>query len=139
MTVPALYRPGRAEAGRVALLLALAAAGWALTDERMSGMAAGPGSELGDVGCFSISWLLMMAAMMLPAITPMAVAYSRRSTPGGATAAFAAGYLVTWVAAGLLGDATVLSRGRISAAGVGAPSAGRRQGAGGELSVGRLA
>jgi predicted metal-binding membrane protein len=107
MTVPALYRPGLAEAGLVALLLALAAAGWVLTDERTGGMAAGPGTELGDVGWFTVSWLLMMAAMMLPTITPMVVAYSRHSAPGGGTAAFAAGYLVTWVAAGLLGYAVV--------------------------------
>jgi predicted metal-binding membrane protein len=107
MTVPALYRPGRAELGRAALLLALAAASWVVTDERMSGMDAGPGSEFGDVGWFTISWLLMMAAMMLPAITPMVVAYSHRCASGGATAAFAAGYLVTWVAAGLLGYAAI--------------------------------
>jgi len=87
--------------------LGLAAAAWVLTGQRMSGMAAGPGSELGDVGWFTVSWLLMMAAMMLPAITPMLVAYSRRSPPGGATAGFAAGYLITWVAAGLLGYAAI--------------------------------
>jgi len=107
MTAQALYRAGRAEAGLIALLLALAAAGWILTGERMTGMDAGPGSELGAVGWFTISWLLMMAAMMLPSITPMVVAYSRRSAAGGATAAFAAGYLATWVAAGLLGYAAI--------------------------------
>ena len=107
MTAHALSRPGWAEAGLVALLLALAAAGWVLTEERMAGMDAGPGSELGAVGWFTISWLLMMAAMMLPSITPMVVVYSRRSAAGGATAVFAGGYLLTWVTAGLLGYAAI--------------------------------
>jgi predicted metal-binding membrane protein len=107
MMAPALYRPVRGTAGLVALLLGLAAAGWGVTRERMTGMDAGPGSELGDVGWFAISWLLMMAAMMLPAITPMVVAHSRRSASVAATAAFAAGYLVAWVVAGLLGYAVV--------------------------------
>jgi predicted metal-binding membrane protein len=107
MTAATIQRPGRAEAGLVALLLGLAAAGWALTDARMGGMAAGPGTGLGDVGWFAVSWSLMMAAMMLPAITPMVVAYSHRSAAGGATVAFVAGYLATWVATGLLGYAAI--------------------------------
>src|SRR3954454_3707881 len=84
------------------LLLAPAAAGWALTAARMDGMAAGPGSDLGSAGWFAVSWLLMTAAMMLPAITPMVLAHSRRFSSGRATAARAVGYLVTWVAAGLV-------------------------------------
>ena len=107
LTAAAQHRPRPADPGRVALLLAPAAAAWVLTAARMDGMAAGPGSELGDVGWFTVSWLLMMAAMMLPAVTPMVVAYSRRSTLGGATAAFAGGYLLTWAAAGLFGYAAV--------------------------------
>jgi predicted metal-binding membrane protein len=105
MTAAALHGPSRAEVGLVAL--ALAAAAWVLTDERMGGMAAGPSSELGAVGWFTVSWVLMMAAMMLPVITPMLVAYSSRIPPGGATPAFAAGYLMTWVVAGLLGYAAI--------------------------------
>jgi hypothetical protein len=34
----------------VMLLLALAGVAWALTDRRMGGMDAGPGSELGELG-----------------------------------------------------------------------------------------
>ena len=107
MTAEALGRSRRSEAGVVALLLGLAAAGWVLSDARMGDMAAGPGGELGGVGWFTVSWGSMMAAMMLPAITPMVVAYSRRHTLGGATAAFAAGYLVTWVVVGLLAYAVI--------------------------------
>jgi predicted metal-binding membrane protein len=102
-----LHGLDRAEAGLVGRMLALAAGAWILTDRRMGGMAAGPGTELGDVGWFAVSWLLMMAAMMLPAISPLVVAYGRRSAPTGGAAAFAAGYLATWLAAGLLGYAAI--------------------------------
>ncbi len=107
VTAATLHGLDRADAGLVALLLALASAAWVLTDQRMGGMAAAPGTELGGVGWFTVSWLLMMAAMMLPAVTPMVVAYGRRSAPAGGTAAFAAGYLATWLTAGLLGYAAI--------------------------------
>jgi predicted metal-binding membrane protein len=103
----ALHGLDPAEAGLVALLLALATAAWVLTDRRMGGMASGPGGELGTVGWFGVSWLLMMVAMMLPAIAPMVVAYARRPAPAGGAATFAAGYLATWLAAGLLGYAAI--------------------------------
>ena len=54
------------EAGPVALLFAVNAAAWALSAERMAGMDAGPGADLGDLGWFAVSWLVMMAAMTLP-------------------------------------------------------------------------
>ncbi|HEX3279365.1 MAG TPA: DUF2182 domain-containing protein [Thermoleophilaceae bacterium] len=75
------------------ILLVLAAGAWVLTGDRMAGMDAGPGTELGALGWFSVSWLLMMAAMMLPSVVPAA----RRSvTP------FVAGYLAAWTLAGLV-------------------------------------
>ena len=87
------------QAGLVALLLALAGASWALTDERMGGMDAGPGSELGGLGWFAVTWLAMMAAMMLPACSPNGGALARgqgrgRSGWGSSTASSA------WAAAG---------------------------------------
>ena len=45
---------------------------------------------------FLVGWTLMMAAMMLPSIVPLAALL-----PGGQTA-LAAGYLSTWVATGLV-------------------------------------
>jgi predicted metal-binding membrane protein len=100
-------RRGSAQARVVVLLLALAVAAWVLTDRRMSGMDAGPGTELGGVGWFAVSWALMMAAMMLPAVAPMVAAFRRRAAGAGASAAFAAGYLAAWLAAGLLGYALI--------------------------------
>jgi predicted metal-binding membrane protein len=91
----------------VAPLLVLAAVAWALTDRRMGGMDAGPGSELGGLGWFAVTWALMMAAMMLPAVAPTVAAYRRRAAARGATPAFAAGYMVAWLTAGLLAYALV--------------------------------
>jgi predicted metal-binding membrane protein len=111
MTAAALRRTptpgGLVQARVVVLLLALAGAAWALTDRRMGGMDAGPGSELGELGWFAVTWPLMMAAMMLPAVSPTVAAYRRRAAWPGATPAFAAGYLVAWLTAGLLGYALI--------------------------------
>jgi predicted metal-binding membrane protein len=96
-----------------ALLLALAAGCWAITAERMRGMDMGPGTDLGGFGWFAVVWATMMAAMMLPSLVPMALAYARASRDGSApapvvgTALFAAGYLLTWVGAGVLAYALV--------------------------------
>ena len=107
MTAAAPRRSRLSAAAPVALLLAVAAAAWVISVERMAGMDAGPGGELGDLGWFAVTWLVMMAAMMLPAATPMVAAYGRRATSAGATAAFAAGYLAAWVAAGVVAYAAI--------------------------------
>jgi predicted metal-binding membrane protein len=66
------------------------------------------------------TWVVMMAAMMLPAVTPMVLAYreiqnERRghgaNTNAGDAALLLAGYLAIWAAAGLLGYA-LLKAGR---------------------------
>jgi predicted metal-binding membrane protein len=89
----------------IASLLAVAAVGWALTGERMDGMDQGPGTELGDLGWFTVSWVLMMAAMMLPSLPPAALPHTRAQF--GAVPAFVMGYLGAWTAAGLAGYAIV--------------------------------
>src|SRR5947209_17947755 len=68
----------------------------------MGGMDAGPGADLGSLGWFAASWVVMMAAMMLPALAPMVVAYERRAGRADSVATFAAGYFAAWLAAGLL-------------------------------------
>src|SRR5438093_923316 len=96
--------------GLIALLLALAAVGWAVTGDRMAGMDAGPGTDPGALGFYVGVWVVMMAAMMFPSISPMVLVYSelhraRRArgqmAPAGAIGLFVAGYLVTWTLAGL--------------------------------------
>ena len=100
------------EAALVAFLLLLAASAWALTDDRMSGMDAGPGTELGGLGWFIGVWVTMMAAMMLPSVAPVALASARigaqhREQRAAAPAQFVLGYLAAWTAGGLLGYAIV--------------------------------
>jgi predicted metal-binding membrane protein len=97
-------------------LLLLAAVAWAMTGDRMDGMDAGPGTDLGGLGFWVTAWVVMMAAMMFPSIAPMVVMYARieegkrdqgKPTEAGATAVFVGGYLLTWAAAGLIGYAII--------------------------------
>jgi predicted metal-binding membrane protein len=85
----------------IASLFAVAAVGWALTGYRMDGMDHGPGTELGGPGWFLVSWVVMMAAMMLPSLAPAALSHTRARF--GALPAFVVGYLGAWTAAGLAG------------------------------------
>jgi predicted metal-binding membrane protein len=107
VTVVALGRPRSGERRLTVVVLAAAAAAWVLTANRMAGMDAGPGTEPGSVGWFGVSWLVMMAAMMLPAAAPMLAAYARRAARADATGAFAGAYLLTWLAAGLVSYAAI--------------------------------
>jgi predicted metal-binding membrane protein len=91
-----------------ALLLAAALATWILAIERMRGMDAGPGTDMGAFGWFLGIWVTMMAAMMLPSAAPMVLLFDRvsgeRARRGGdplPTWIFVAGYLATWTAYGL--------------------------------------
>jgi predicted metal-binding membrane protein len=88
----------------VALLFALAAIAWWSTAERMRGMDAGPGTDLGTLGWFVGVWVVMMAAMMFPSVSPTVALYSRMAKTRAPLAplVFAAGYLLTWAAAGVL-------------------------------------
>jgi predicted metal-binding membrane protein len=104
--------PGGVELGLIGALLALAAVGWAVTEERMGGMDGGPATDLGALGFWITAWVAMMAAMMLPAISPVVITFARLQRGErargdriayGAMALFVAGYLVVWVAAGLVG------------------------------------
>jgi predicted metal-binding membrane protein len=94
----------RTRLGLVVLLFALAAVAWWSTVDRMRGMDAGPGADLGTLGWFVGAWVVMMAAMMFPSVAPTAALYSRmtRSRSPVAPLAFAGGYLLTWTAAGLV-------------------------------------
>jgi predicted metal-binding membrane protein len=99
------------EAGLIAVLLVLAAASWIFTATQLNGMDMGSWTDPGPLGFFTITWVVMLAAMMFPSVAPMVVAYHRiqrhrretgRYAPAGSTAVFVAGYLVAWTAFGLV-------------------------------------
>lgn len=103
---------GRPQAALVGALFVVAALAWWDTERRMGGMPSYPGADLGRIGAFTASWIVMMAAMMFPSVAPTVIAYdrlrsSRRARGAGGpgfegSALFVAGYLVTWTAAGFL-------------------------------------
>jgi predicted metal-binding membrane protein len=96
--------------GLLAGLFLLAIVGWAVTDERMQGMDAGPGTELGTFGFYITVWVVMMAAMMFPSIWPMVLMFARiqegkrekgQEVARGVMVLFVCGYLITWATLGL--------------------------------------
>jgi predicted metal-binding membrane protein len=93
----------RARLGLVMLLVALAAAAWWATADRMAGMDAGPGTDLGALGWFLGVWVVMMAAMMFPSLAPTTALYARMTRRRGVDRAllFTSGYLLVWGTAGL--------------------------------------
>ena len=89
-------------------LLAAALVAWIIVLERMRGMDAGPGTDLGAFGWYVGIWVTMMAAMMLPSVAPMVLVFARISRERAArgrevvpTWLFLAGYLATWTAYGV--------------------------------------
>jgi predicted metal-binding membrane protein len=98
------FAAARARLGLVALLFVLAGVAWWFTVDRMQGMDEGPGTDLGTLGWFLGVWVVMMAAMMLPSVSPTVALYSRmtRRRAPLAPLVFASGYLLTWSGAGVL-------------------------------------
>jgi predicted metal-binding membrane protein len=94
----------RARLGLVALLFGLAGVAWWSTVDRMAGMNAGPGTDLGALGWFLGVWVVMMAAMMFPSLAPTAALYARMTRRGGPVRPllFAVSYLLVWGVAGLV-------------------------------------
>jgi predicted metal-binding membrane protein len=90
------------------LLLGAALVTWIVTVDRMRGMDAGPGTDLGGLGWFLGIWVTMMAAMMFPSAAPMVLLFDRvsseREKRGQSfvpTWIFALTYLAIWTLFGL--------------------------------------
>jgi predicted metal-binding membrane protein len=83
-----------------AALLGVSLLAWIVTVQRMRGMDAGPGTDLGGLGWYLGIWVTMSAAMMLPSAAPMVLAYSSFSR-SRRSATFVAGYLAAWTLFGL--------------------------------------
>ena len=98
------FSAARARLGLVALLFAVAAVGWWWTGDQMRGMDNGPWTSLGSFGWFLGVWVVMMAAMMFPSVSPTVALYSRMTKQRSPLSPllFASGYLLTWAAAGVV-------------------------------------
>lgn len=105
-----------------AALFVVAALAWALTLQSAAGMPASPGTMGLGVAGFLLLWTLMMAAMMLPSVSPVVSLYMytlRRNSTGSTRlargAGLVAGYLAAWAAFGLVGYAAAWGGGRLAA------------------------
>jgi predicted metal-binding membrane protein len=106
----------RVRLGLVALLFGIAALGWWWTGDQMRGMDDGPWTGLGAFGWFLGIWVVMMAAMMFPSISPTVALYSRmtRQRSPLSPLLFAAGYLLTWTVAGVVAFGIGVGLGSVS-------------------------
>jgi predicted metal-binding membrane protein len=93
----------RSRPAPVAVLVVLAGLAWWLTANQMAGMDAGPGTDLGTLGWFVGVWVVMMAAMMFPSVSPTVALYARMTRRRGLDRPllFAGAYLLVWAAVGL--------------------------------------
>jgi predicted metal-binding membrane protein len=105
----------RVRLGLVLALFGVAALGWWWTVRQMQGMDEGPWTSLGAFGWFLGVWVVMMAAMMFPSVAPTVALYSRmtKTRLPLAPAAFTAGYLLTWAAAGVAAWTIALGTNRL--------------------------
>jgi len=109
------FAAARTRLGLIAVLFTLAAIGWWWTVDQMRGMDNGPWTNLGAGGWFLGVWIVMMAAMMFPSVSPTVALYSRMTNGQSLVRPliFALGYLLTWAAAGALAFAVAYAGGRV--------------------------
>jgi predicted metal-binding membrane protein len=98
------FAAARSRLALIGLLFVLSGIAWWSTIDRMRGMDDGPGTQLGALSWFLGVWVVMMAAMMFPSVSPTVALYSRMTKRRAPVAplVFTSGYLLTWAAAGLL-------------------------------------
>src|SRR5262245_38650263 len=90
-------------------VLSLAALGWAGAIAWARDLGNGRGTMGMSAAAFLAMWTLMMSAMMLPAVSPVASLYAQTIRTRRATRVpmFVAGYLLAWALAGLPGYAVL--------------------------------
>jgi len=86
----------------VAATLGLAAMSWIFTLLEMSGMDMGVATPLGSFDSFLELWVMMMAAMMLPAAAPAVVRRAQADPRRRVVPLFVGSYLAVWTLAGIL-------------------------------------
>ena len=120
VTRPVQALPPRQLAVPWIAVAALAAAAWAVTLMQARNMGNGPGTMGLALLPFLGLWVVMMAAMMLPSVAPVAVLWTRLITGASAGAGravrismFLTGYLLTWAAVGAVVFAALAGTGRL--------------------------
>jgi predicted metal-binding membrane protein len=101
-------------------LAALAAVAWAITLMLARNMGDGPGTMGLTLLPFLGLWVVMMAAMMLPSVAPVAVLWTRLISGASVglgrvvrMSAFLTGYLLAWAAVGAFAFAALVGTGRL--------------------------
>jgi len=119
----------------VAVFAAVAAVLWVITVAWANEMGNMPGTMGMTVPEFVVMWALMMAAMMLPSVAPMATLYSRTVTSRRAQrlGLFGVGYLISWAATGVVAYTLAWTAGELAAD---APDAARAVGVATFVAVG---
>ena len=127
-TRPGVLLPGRDLAVAWILMVLIAALAWLLTVGQSRRMGMVPGTMGLALPLFLLLWVVMMAAMMLPSVAPVAVTWVQaigRQAAGPVRALrigeFVSGYLLAWVAFGLVAYGLLAATDRLldSHAGVG--------------------
>lgn len=101
-------------------LLVVAAFAWVLLIRQHPGMPASTAGAWGEFGQFLLLWIVMMAAMMLPSVAPVASMYltvvrrRRAGTAAASVAAVIAGYLLAWAGFGVVAFALSRALGRLA-------------------------
>ncbi|MEU9716628.1 DUF2182 domain-containing protein [Streptomyces sp. NPDC047976] len=137
---PGVLLPRRELAAGWTLMVLIAVLAWAVTVGQSRRMPMEPGTMGMAPPLFLALWVVMMAAMMLPSVAPVAITWVRaigRHSAGPArvlrTTAFVTGYLLAWTAFGLLVYGVLAVTGRLVG---GSPATARWIGAGAFLLAG---
>jgi predicted metal-binding membrane protein len=119
-TRPVQALPPRQLAVPWAAVAALAAVAWAVTVVLARTMGNGPGTMGLALLPFLGLWVVMMAAMMLPSVAPVAVLWTRLITGASAgpgrlmrMSGFLTGYLLAWAVIGAVAFAALVGAGRL--------------------------
>ncbi len=117
---PVQALPARELAAPWLAVAALAAVAWTVTVILARHMGNGPGTMGLALPPFLGLWVLMMSAMMLPSVAPVAVLWTRSISGVSAgfervvrMSAFLGGYLLVWAAFGALAFAILTGTGRL--------------------------
>ncbi|MGW6708003.1 DUF2182 domain-containing protein [Streptomyces sp. NPDC054956] len=119
-TRPGILLPARDLGVAWLLMVLLAVPAWLLTVGQSRHMGMEPGTMGLALPLFLLLWVVMMAAMMLPSVAPVAITWVRginRRSAGPVRALriaeFVGGYLLAWTAFGVLAYAALAATGHL--------------------------